>query len=136
MFGCSGQNEPAMQSVDEIRTERLQLSRISTLDFENERTLHSNAQVMAMVGGVRSAEFTRSEVKKKLEHWVNHGFGIWMAREAISNHFVGAGGLFCARLEEIAEIEIGYLLMPEFWGRGFATELAHARAMRIGFLGL
>ncbi len=114
------------QQIDNVRTERLLLDRIKSLDFEHLRALHSHPEVMAMLGGVRPSEFTESEIANITKGWVQHGFGPWIMREVISSRFVGMGGLFRANIEDIPEVVIGYMLMPEFWGQGLATELARA----------
>jgi len=121
-----------MHCIDELRTKHLTLRRISSLDVEIVRALHSESRVMAMIGGTRPVEFTQSEVEKMSQHWAQHGFGPWIVRDAISNRFVGIGGLFQARIEETQEIELGYMLIPEFWGQGLATEVARA-SVHIGF---
>lgn len=71
-----------------------------------------------------------------LDHWRDHGFGIWMFfepgsvgpsmsdTEAARGSFVGRGGVRHLLLEGRDEIEISYALMPAFWGMGLATEIA------------
>ena len=39
-------------------------------------------------------------------------------------HFVGWAGL--AYLPEFDEIDLGYRFLPEYWGKGIATEASHA----------
>ncbi len=39
---------------------------------------------------------------------------------------VGHCGLLIQMVEDQAEVEIGYALLPAFWGRGFASEAARA----------
>jgi len=48
---------------------------------------------------------------------------------------VGHGGLFQSP-REAGEIEVGYVLKPAYWGRGFATEITQV-SLDVGFgLGL
>jgi ribosomal-protein-alanine N-acetyltransferase len=57
----------------------------------------------------------------------DHGFGQWVVLLRSSGEFVGQCGLTAQEEEEgEKEIEIGYLLLRKFWGRGFATEAAIA----------
>lgn len=121
-----------MPAIDELRTERLRLSRIRSRDVETIRDLHSDPDVMRTLGGTRTAAQTWANVKGLAEHWREHGFGPWIAREAASGRFAGMGGLRRVSIEEIAEVEIGYALMREFWGRGLAAEVARASA-HVGF---
>jgi len=41
-----------------------------------------------------------------------------------TGQFVGQCGLLIQTIEEKEELEIGYSLIPAFWGKGFATEAA------------
>lgn len=115
-----------MQIIDELRTERLILDRISSHDIENVASLYGDYEVMSMLGGSWTLAQTQVEVKKQSQHWTKHGFGPWIVRHAISNRFVGLSALLQERIEESTEVHIGYVLMREFWGQGFATELARA----------
>jgi ribosomal-protein-alanine N-acetyltransferase len=61
-----------------------------------------------------------------LEHWDRHGFGFWAIRTRAENQFVGRAGLKSADVEGKHEVELAYALLPEFWGRGLATEISEA----------
>ena len=63
-------------------------------------------------------------------HWEERGYGIWAVEERASRRFVGRIGLSHHRLWP-EDVEVGWALDPEVWGRGYATEggaaaLAHA----------
>ena len=58
-----------------------------------------------------------------------------MARDAATSRFVGRGGLRHTVVEGKPDVEVAYGLMPEFWGRGLATELAR-ESVRVGFVDL
>lgn len=94
--------------------------------------MHADVRVMATLGGVRSEERTREFLRTNLAHWDEHGFGLWMFREAATGAFVGRAGLRHVRIAGREEVELAYALMPEFWGRGLATELARG-LVRIAF---
>jgi ribosomal-protein-alanine N-acetyltransferase len=65
--------------------------------------------------------------------WDRYGFGPWAAVEKTTGRWVGRIGL-----NELREwpgphrIEVGFELLKEFWGRGYATEGALA-ALAFGF---
>ena len=71
------------------------------------------------------AELARM-LDSKVEHWERHGFGMWLLRYRESGEFVGRGGLQRTEVEGEWVIEVGWALIPAWWGRGVATELAHA----------
>ena len=57
-------------------------------------------------------------------HWVLRGYGYWAVEEKDTGSFVGSAGLWYP--EGWPEIELGYWLMPEMRGKGYATEAALA----------
>jgi RimJ/RimL family protein N-acetyltransferase len=66
--------------------------------------------------------------------WELLGFGNWAIEERATGAFAGQVGL--NRPPYFPEAEIGWLLMPGFEGRGYATEAAlAARAFAYGTLG-
>jgi RimJ/RimL family protein N-acetyltransferase len=90
---------------------------------------------MVHMGGVRSNRVTADYFEHNLSHWAEHGYGIWVLRDRATKCFVGRGGLRHAVLTGRADVELAYGLMPQFWGRGLATEFACA-AVRIGLTDL
>jgi RimJ/RimL family protein N-acetyltransferase len=59
-------------------------------------------------------------------HWVEHGFGLWMLRHREGGAVIGRAVLRHLDVDGADEVEIGYGFLPEFWGRGLATEVARA----------
>ena len=121
-----------MTDADNRVTDRLLLSRISVDDVSDVFRLHSDPVAMSTLGGVRTLERSQADVEALSRHWLEHGFGPWIARKVGTGEFVGMGGLRRVMVEETAEIEIGYALMHTFWGLGLATELARTAA-HVGF---
>ena len=62
------------------------------------------------------------------------GWGFWAVEVKATGDFAGFTGLHVPKpdLPMMPCVEIGWRLLPEFWGRGFATEAASA-ALRVGF---
>ncbi len=121
-----------MNKLDELQTPRLILRRMCAADLDDLVCMYADSHVMATLGGVRSREWTKEYLDKQLAHWDEHGFGFWTLREPLTRRFVGRGGLRHATLDGQIEVEVGYGLMSEFWGRGLATELA-IESVRVGF---
>lgn len=86
--------------------------------------LHSDEIFMKYIGGVRTDSQTREYLDKNLTHWNENGFGIWILRAIESDELVGRAGLRLLDVEGTFEVEIGWALLPTFWGRGLATEFA------------
>ncbi|MGB1318422.1 MAG: GNAT family N-acetyltransferase, partial [Flavobacteriales bacterium] len=63
-------------------------------------------------------------IDKQLERYANNQFGLLAAIEKTTGDFVGMGGILTRDLNDKLEFEIGYSLLPKYWGNGFATEIA------------
>ena len=79
--------------------------------------------------GFRAApgeDFVRERLAHHVEHWREHGFGLWALEERGSDLVAGwAGPSHPDQVPELAdEIEIGWTLRREFQGRGLATGAA------------
>jgi len=88
--------------------------------------MHRDAAVMAQLGGVRDDAQTAAYLARNLQHWADHGFGLWILREAGGGDPIGRAVLRHLRVEGVDEVEVGYAFYPAFWGRGLATEVATA----------
>lgn len=118
--------------LESVQTPRLHLQRVAVGDLSDIERMHADPQVMATLGGVRSAALSRALVEAWIAHWDAHDFGLWIARDAETGAFAGRGGLHHVVVGGRPEVEVAYGLLPAFWGRGLATELA-AASLRAGF---
>ena len=113
-------------------TPRLLAERVTSLHWLDLRRMDENASFMALLGGVRDTANTVAYLEMNEKHWADHGFGMWMLREAVSQAVVGRAVLRHLDVEFVDEVEVGYGFMPEYWGRGLATEIAR-ECVRLGF---
>lgn len=121
-----------MPSIDSFSTSRLRAERVTVAHWLDLRRMDDDASFMARLGGVRDEAGTAAYLETNLKHWIDHGFGMWMLRDAASSAIVGRAILRHLDVSGVDEIEVGYGFMPEHWGRGLATEIAQA-CVRIGF---
>jgi isoleucyl-tRNA synthetase/very-short-patch-repair endonuclease len=97
-------------------------------DFENLKKLKQDPEVQKYhPDGVFSDQRCRSYFNEIKEHQENHGFSYLPIFDKKTNAFIGLCGLvfFDPSDEKFAtgSIEIGYALVPEYWGNGYATDL-------------
>jgi RimJ/RimL family protein N-acetyltransferase len=73
-------------------------------------------------------------LRKMIEHWDDHGFGLWMADLRATGELIGFAGLAHPGTMPAlaAEVEVGWRLAPAHWGQGLATE-AGACAVQAAF---
>lgn len=117
---------------DALTTERLTLRRFTADDFDLLHRLHSDPQVMRYVGGTlpraKSEEMLQGRI---LEYYERHpGLGIWATLERATGDCIGLHLL--NHIQGETYIQVGYLLYPEYWGRGYATEMCR-EIVRYGF---
>ena len=67
-------------------------------------------------------------INMQFQRYEEQGLGHLAITEKKSGQLIGLGGILPRDLEGKAEFEIAYSLLPEFWGKGYATE--HARLMK------
>ena len=112
--------------MDHFVTPRLRGEQLTVSHHADIRRLHSDPDVMALLGGVRDAGQTTEYLEQNLAHWERHGHGVYVVRAADTGVVAGLGCLRHLLLEAQDEIEIGYSLFPLYWGQGLATEIARA----------
>ena len=88
--------------------------------------LYGDAQVMRAFGlsGPWSLNQTEERVAEIVRHWERHRFGRYHLSLRESGEFVGRGGL--EHDEDLGALDLGYSLLPQWWGRGLATEAGRA----------
>jgi RimJ/RimL family protein N-acetyltransferase len=113
-----------MPVPESFRTARLEAERLAPHDLADLIEFHRDPDVMAELGGIRDEEQTSQYLFRNLDHWVDHGFGVWVLRERGRFDVIGRAILRYLPLQGIREVEVGFALYPQFWGRGLATEVA------------
>lgn len=73
---------------------------------------------------------TRLLIYEFIESWQQHKFGVWAVIDKKHKKLIGHCGF--KFLENTREIQMGYLLLKSYWGRGLGTEAAEA-ALKYGF---
>ncbi len=115
-----------MQNIEKIATKRLIARKITENDFELLNQMHLNPKIMATLGGLRTEQETRSNLEWNLNQWRDNGFGLWLWFDKDTHNFVGRAGLRVVNATGKDEVEVGYALVPEYWNKGYATEIAKA----------
>jgi [ribosomal protein S5]-alanine N-acetyltransferase len=68
-------------------------------------------------------------ISHQLAHWLEHRYGHWAVVSQETKEVLGWVGL--EYLTDVNQTEVAYLLSTHSWGKGLATEAAHA-AVRFG----
>jgi len=115
-----------MDNVETFATARMEATRSSETDFDDLFRMNQDPELAKTMAGTRSESETREFIRSSVEHWQHHLYGFWIFRDRVDGRFIGRAGLRHVEIDGDNEIEIAYATMPEFWGRGLATEMARA----------
>lgn len=104
---------------------RIYLEKLSPQDFESFYTLTGNGKVMAMI---TERALSKEEARKKFNYFLENNelhksFGSFKVLEVHSSKLLGFAKLEITK-EKPEEAELGYMLLPEYWGRGLGGEIA------------
>lgn len=111
-----------------LDTIRLKLEPYHDSHFEGLRVMDSNAGVMRYInnGIVKTPEETWEGIRRVQARWEKYKFSWWAIKEKSSCVIVGAACLQHLENVDGAPLEIGWRLVPEYNGKGYATEAAKA----------
>ncbi|HKO29487.1 MAG TPA: GNAT family N-acetyltransferase [Solirubrobacteraceae bacterium] len=122
-------------TIERVETDRMILERLRLEHAAEQLRLLLDARVSTTLWPRRQLP-TEAEVleglRAKVDHWDRHGFGIWLLRDRETGEMVGRGGLQYTYTAGLNDVEAGWAVVPERWGQGLATELAHA-CVEVGF---
>lgn len=106
-----------------IETERLTLRPLATSDADAFVELHADPEVNRFVGA-----YSRQQALERLagieRQWAERGHGLCAVELRSSGELIGRSGL--QYWPQFDEVELGWTLRAEHWGRGYATEAARA----------
>ena len=117
---------------DTIETARLRGERLAVRHWGIWRCMGADARLMATLGGVWTDAVAREKLEWNCRQWEQHGHGQWLFFMKDSSRFVGRCGIRKMVVNAKEEIELGYSVLPELWGQGFAPEMGGA-ALQIAF---
>jgi len=109
-----------------LETERMVLRRMEMSDVDSLMGIFSDPVAMRYYPATKSRDEAEAWVRWTLGSYRDHGFGQWVAILKESGAFAGQCGLTVQEVDGEQEVEIGYLFLRRFWGRGLATEAAIA----------
>jgi RimJ/RimL family protein N-acetyltransferase len=121
-------------TIPEVSTNRLQLRGWRDADRAPFAAMNADPVVMEHFPAPLDRAASDALVDRFLEHWAEHGFGIWAVERRGDAKFIGLAGMYRPSFEAhfTPAVEVGWRLAHDAWGHGYATE-AGAAALRFGF---
>jgi RimJ/RimL family protein N-acetyltransferase len=114
-----------------LLTERLALREFTRDDVDDLAALDGDPRVMRYIGdgSVGTRALCEAGIERVLARYAeDNGLGLWHATRRDDGRFVGWVSL--KPCGDSPDIEVGYRLMHDAWGQGFATELARTMVRR------
>jgi len=112
-----------------LETPRLLLRTWRDTDLDDLVWLHSQVQASRYLS-ITGQPWTRDEAAGRMTGWAEeyrlHGVTKFKLQRRDDERFVGRPGV--SMFAATGQFELGYAIAPEFWGQGYATEIAGALA--------
>ncbi len=126
-----------------LETERLFLREFVAGDVDNLFKLDSHPEIIRWGNGGNTTNYERIKtysLPKMMETYEKYNnFSIWAAIEKSSQNFMGWFHFFPATDSQFGvdlnivadgEVALGYRLIPDFWCKGYATEMSQALVLK------
>jgi [ribosomal protein S5]-alanine N-acetyltransferase len=118
--------------IPTLTTEHLTLRGFSDVDSDALNKILSGQDVLQYFPTTTPStkEGAQNMIARLLRHWDDKGYGLWAIIKSDTGELFGRAGL--QYIAETDEVEVDYILGREFWGQGYATEVATA-SLQFGF---
>jgi len=110
-----------------LETNRLILRRLTPEDAAFILDLLNQPSFIQFIGdrNVRTLADARNYISQgPVASYARHGFGLYLTLLKDSGEPIGLCGLI--KRDSLPDVDVGYALLPQFWGKGYATEAATA----------
>lgn len=107
-----------------IKTDRLGLRNWQVSDIEPATRMNADKVVREFFPNTMSQLETEDFIKNMQQHFATHGYCYFAVDELATHKFIGFIGLSNQTFKSgfTPCVDIGWRLLPEFWGKGYATE--------------
>lgn len=107
------------------QTPRLILRHLTLDDVDDLAAIYTDPVVMRFFGSTYTYETKKQWLEERVfKCYEQRGWGLWATICKMDNKLIGRCGLIPQLVDGQEEVEIGYLLAKEYWGKGLATEAA------------
>jgi RimJ/RimL family protein N-acetyltransferase len=112
-----------------ITTARLRLRPYTKVEADADQVyrLMSDPQVMRHYPSVCDREQASRVLDRMLDSYTRFGYSLLAVERLMDGEYIGQVGLLhWDDVDAREDVEVAYMLLPEYWGKGYATEAARA----------
>jgi RimJ/RimL family protein N-acetyltransferase len=109
-----------------VDTARLAGRPLTPADLAFLERVWNDERVAPTIGGPRDRGALRARIDQWTRHREQHGFGATVFSRRTTGDPIGWGGLQHSTIGVGDRLTVGYVIAPEAWGHGYATEIAVA----------
>ncbi|MBI9036524.1 MAG: GNAT family N-acetyltransferase [Bacteroidales bacterium] len=113
--------------LDGSETNRLLIRKLEVSDIAIWETFFENNNFLPFLGldlTLNKKTQSKNWIERQLWRYENNKFGHHALIDKQTNNLIGQCGLLTQEIDNKIETEIGYHIIPEYWGKGYATEAA------------
>jgi len=105
-----------------LETDHLLFRPLTHSDLDDLATLYADPEVTRFLGGPHSREEMEHVLNEYIREYEMYGHSFFATIQKSDERFIGQCGLLNQEVEGEPEIELGYVLFPQYWQRGLALE--------------
>lgn len=114
---------------DHLHTERLTTKFLNLDDVKVWAEFFAHPEAIRFLfieslGLPNSEAVAQHMIQKQMDRYAEQRYGLQKLIHRESGAFIGCCGLLMQEVNGIQELEVGYHILPQYWGHGFATEAA------------
>ncbi len=113
--------------LDGEETDRLTIRALEISDIPIWETFFENNPSLRYLGidlNMDKNEQSKAWINRQIERYQTNLYGHHALISKETNEFIGQCGLLTQKIKGVKELEIGYHILPKYWGKGYATEAA------------
>jgi [ribosomal protein S5]-alanine N-acetyltransferase len=105
-----------------LETDHLLFRPLELSDLDDLTALYADPEVMRFLGGPRSKDDVLRALNGYIREYEIYGHSFVATIQKSDERFIGQCGLLNQEINGVSEIELGYVLAPQYWQRGLALE--------------
>lgn len=109
-----------------LQTPRLLLREMHHGDLDFLAQMLGDPEVMRYYPKVEDRAGALAQIQRQMDRYATWGYGLWLVIYRETDLPLGRVGLIHQIVDEVAEVEVGYMIHRPFWRQGFAFEAAAA----------